>query len=275
VETGSLVAVGEVCRDLYSTPRGDGDVEEPHLGGISANFARVARRAGAEVALFAAIGDDPEGRWVAARLHEEGLDAHVRVLSGHTACQRLRVAPGGERVFTGFEPGVMTTYALDAHELGLLARARAIALPCSPESQTVVAQVLAEVPPEVAIVGDFSQDSLAPGALAGWLEGHLARLSIAFVGGRVEDRGLLEQLARTHHAHLVLTAGPDGAYSITEDGVVHQPSVVETLVDTTGCGDAFAAGFTVAWLGGAARARALFEGARWAAHVAGRRGAGP
>src|SRR3954449_11204710 len=52
-------------------------------GGKGANQAVAARRAGAEVVLLAAVGDDPLGREALSHYEDEGLDvAHVRVVPG-------------------------------------------------------------------------------------------------------------------------------------------------------------------------------------------------
>ncbi len=46
----------------------------PRCGGVVANIAVVAARAGAAVALVGGAGDDPWGRWARARLEREGVD---------------------------------------------------------------------------------------------------------------------------------------------------------------------------------------------------------
>jgi len=45
----------------------------PHLGGVSANVAVAAARAGADVALAGSAGDDPWGAWVHDRLDDAGV----------------------------------------------------------------------------------------------------------------------------------------------------------------------------------------------------------
>jgi fructokinase len=48
---------------------------EPHFGGATANVAVFAARAGAQVSLAGAAGDDRWGRWLAERLAAEQVDA--------------------------------------------------------------------------------------------------------------------------------------------------------------------------------------------------------
>lgn len=52
----------------------DADSFSPHFGGALANVAVAAARAGAEVGLAGAAGDDDWGRWLAGRLEREGVD---------------------------------------------------------------------------------------------------------------------------------------------------------------------------------------------------------
>ncbi|MDX6676841.1 MAG: fructokinase [Solirubrobacteraceae bacterium] len=71
---------GEALVDLICqrpvTSLGEADAFVPHAGGVSANVAVAAARAGAGVALAGAAGDDPWGAWLRDRLAAErvGLD---------------------------------------------------------------------------------------------------------------------------------------------------------------------------------------------------------
>jgi len=272
-ESGALVsaltiaAVGELCADLY-----EGD-DEVYLGGISGNFARSAAAAGARASVFAAVGDDERGRVLLALLDKTPVEPRVRVLPGATAVQRIRVAPDGERIFCGFDAGVVAEYTLTNEELAALAGFDAVAVPLAPETERVVAQ-LAAAGGHRALVGDVSRDS-AGSDLCAWLAPRLPTLAIAFVGGSIADLEPLRALSDAARALVVLTAGPAGAWALDSGRVLHQPSVAERVIDTTGCGDAFQAAFAVRHLTGASLDVALLAGAQAAAVVAKKRGAGP
>lgn len=263
----AIAAVGEVCADLYE---GDSRV---FLGGISGNFARCAAEAGARASVFAAVGDDELGRALTALLGATRVASRVRVLPGATAVQRIRIAPDGERVFCGFDAGVVADYTLTTDELAALARFDAVAVPLAPETERVVAQ-LATAGGQRALVGDVSRDS-AGDDLCAWLAPRLPALAIAFVGGTAEDLEPLRALSERARALVVLTAGAAGAWALASGRVLHQPTVAERVIDTTGCGDAFQAAFAVRHLTGASLDVALHAGARAAALVAAKRGAGP
>jgi fructoselysine 6-kinase len=264
VSTLAVAAVGEIGADLY-----EGD-STTFLGGISANFARCAAAAGARACVFAAVGDDALGLDLLRLLAATSVEPRIRILSGKSAVQRIRVAPDGERVFCGFDPGVVSDYALTDAELSAIAAFDAVAVPLSPETEHVVAQLRGHR----ALVGDVSRDS-AGSDLAGWLAPHLPSLAIAFVGGTAADLDPLRRLSERARALVVLTAGAAGAWTLAAGQVIHQPALAERVVDTTGCGDAFQAAFTVSHFTGATLEAALHAGARAAAHVAQKRGAGP
>jgi fructoselysine 6-kinase len=266
-----VAAVGEICEDLYLPER------EGFLGGISVNFARAATVAGAEAAVFGPVGSDERG----ARLHDWLSKApiatrRVRRLAGSSACQQIRVAPDGERVFCGFEAGVLFDYQLDTAELRTLDSYDRVAVPCSPESRRVFRQcVEAGLGPK--LVADLSQDSPEgeEDDPVAWLSPHLDRLAVAFVGGRADHVEALRGLSASSDIPIVLTAGAAGAYALVRGRVLHQPSLATEVVDTTGCGDAFQAGFVVHRAMGRSLADALEAGARLAAQVASHRGAAP
>jgi sugar/nucleoside kinase (ribokinase family) len=49
---------------------------------------------------------------------------------------------------------------------------------------------------------------------------------------------------------VVVKAGADGSYAMFENTIYHQPAIKVKVVDTTGAGDCFDAGFIKAWLDG-------------------------
>jgi sugar/nucleoside kinase (ribokinase family) len=81
------------------------------------------------------------------------------------------------------------------------------------------------------------------------------------------------RVIRRRYARATLVVLTAGAWALTGDRVVHQPTLATAVVDTTGCGDAFQGAFTVAHFGGVDLAGALRAGARAAAAVAARYGA--
>src|SRR5688500_15811347 len=73
-----ILCLGEALVDLICERRvrslSDADSFRPHCGGALANVAVAAARAGADMALAGAAGDDEWGRWLRGRLDREGVD---------------------------------------------------------------------------------------------------------------------------------------------------------------------------------------------------------
>jgi len=73
-----IVCLGEALVDLICErpvrSLTDADCFNPHFGGALANVAVAAARAGGEVALAGAAGDDDWGAWLRDRLERDGVD---------------------------------------------------------------------------------------------------------------------------------------------------------------------------------------------------------
>ena len=69
--------MGEAIVDLICEKRLADPVEaeefRPHPGGALANVAVAVARAGGDTALLSGLGDDAWGRWMRARLEDEGV----------------------------------------------------------------------------------------------------------------------------------------------------------------------------------------------------------
>ncbi len=263
-----VAAVGEIVEDHYL------DDGARFLGGISVNFARCARFAGAEAAVYAPIGDDARAERLWPLLASTGLTLRVRRAAGVTPEQRIVVGPDGERGFCGFDAGVLGDYLPSDEELDEIAQYDAVAVPCSLESRRAFRCIAAQAWAPDKLIADFSQDSPdgQPDRPDSWVAPWADRIRIAFVGGAAHHARALCALSRRVAPLIVLTAGEAGAFAFSRGRSWHQPTVAERVVDTTGCGDAFQAGFSVCQLDGGDIVASLRAGAELAARVARQRG---
>jgi fructokinase len=78
------LCLGEALVDLICQRPIDGLLEAdafvPHFGGVVANVAVVAARAGARMTLAGGAGEDPWGHWLRERLDAEGVDTSLFAL---------------------------------------------------------------------------------------------------------------------------------------------------------------------------------------------------
>lgn len=245
--------------------------------GTAGGTAVVLSRLGAQVRSYGAVGTDPVGDTLLALLAREGVDTAglVRRTDTQTSASVLPVRPNGDRpawhcigangTFTLDDlpadalDGVTHLHLGGPEFLGgdaageLLARARGLGIttsvdilaPGDPDMLAWIAAALPHtdylLPNDEQVLGFTGATSLADGAQALLAHG---------VGC------------------VAVTQGARGALVVTADGVAEAPAYSIDVVDTTGCGDAFSAGFLRGLSLGQAPVDAAALGCATAAQVA-------
>jgi fructoselysine 6-kinase len=217
-------------------------------GGIGLNVAVHARRrcAGeASVTLVAPIGDDAEADLVRDAATRAGLATCFEVVPGATPVQRIRQARDGERVFERFDEGVLGGFRVSDRQRTVIAGSDVLATAAFEQGLTFFESVLACKPQGLTAV-DFTNANDVGDPIA--FAAHWApELDIGFFGLRWSDGALidaLERVAADTHRLFVVTLGPDGSLALSRRprlACAAQP--IPSVVDTTGAGDAFTAGF--------------------------------
>lgn len=262
-----IAAVGECTIDRYP------DLGLTRVGGISLNFAVHARASGAEqVSLVSCTGDDAGAEMVRATLAAAGVDAaRVRQRHGHTASQVIELAAGGERIFPpgGYDAGVLADVRLDDGDLAWLRSVDIIAVPVFKQIMPLVAPVIEHRDVGAMRVADLLDGADLGESLEG-IEALLDRFDVLFVSG---DESLAESLlprSRGARSVIVVTHGARGSSALLHGQHHVAPAELvplEECVDSTGCGDAYQAAFTVAYARDRDIPAAMRAGARRAAHV--------
>jgi fructoselysine 6-kinase len=240
-------------------------------GGNAMNQSVHFRQMGWEASFVGALGDDREGELLRQALLAYGVDCRrAHQLEGRTAGNTLRVDERGERFEApgAWKGGVYETYRLSASDWEHLA---GMDLWVSHANHTDYLEALERKAPGQLMAVDFLH--LDDYEL---LAHSLKSVNIAYLGGTPDMEGPLSDIARSHRALIVLTLGGAGSVAFHEDRVYHQDALpLEGVVDTTGCGDAFQAGFTDSFFRFKDITRALRQGALCGMRTAGLRGALP
>ncbi|MGW4059406.1 carbohydrate kinase family protein [Amycolatopsis sp. NPDC004747] len=243
-------------RPVEAIPDGQGAalVEQIRFGpaGTAAGTALTLAKLGAAVRTAGAIGTDPIGDLLLAMLAGHGIDTSlvVRRAGVQTSASVLPIRPDGSR--PAFHvPGANLTYGPDDIAQADLARATHLHLG-APELMggENAAKILSAARAAGVVT---SADLLAPGdpGVLAWIAPALSRLDY-LLPNEQQVLGLtgaetLEDGARALLAHgvgcVAVTRDARGALVITADEVVAVPAFAVDVVDTTGCGDAFSAGF--------------------------------
>jgi sugar/nucleoside kinase (ribokinase family) len=131
----------------------------------------------------------------------------------------------------------------------------------------------------ISVSVDSSSSALLSPAFLDWAEGAGLLLPNAPEAQALTGEGDPERAAgklAERFGEVAVTLGPDGALWTDGDKLVRAPAVpVEAVADSTGAGDAFAAGLLNARLAGAAPADALAAGCELAARAVSTAGARP
>ena len=238
-----IVSVGECTVDEYSAGKTE------CFGGISFNFAVNAKRCGADaVSLVSAAGED-HGPAIRQKLLNEKIDvSHFTIRPGKTARQRILLSDLGERVFPpgGYDPGVLTQLRLNADDESFINSHNVIAAACFQQVENLFDQAM-RLPFHGWRVADFldlSDFNDRPDIVGAYCD----RLTIAFVSGKNAIVDQLQQLSRETECLFVVTLGAEGSVALAKGERIHERAIsVDRKVDSTGCGDAFQAAFTVSY----------------------------
>lgn len=258
----AALCLGEAIVDLICERPGasfaEAELFAAHLGGVSANTAVFAARAGAPAAIAGAVGDDRWGRWLRQRLGDERVDvSRLRPRTGEaTQLAFVALDPAGEPEYRLYPAAAalagITTELLDEAVGGasaLLITSNTLSEPAE-RSLTMHARETALARDRPIVVDcnlrlhRWRSSRAAVQAVRACLPGtQLFRANgaeaTALTGERDPDRAA-DALARSGVRLVVLTLGPEGVIVRTPGGSGFsgrvQPVPVRSAI---GAGDAF------------------------------------
>jgi len=230
--------------------RGYRRVERP--GGSAGNVAQSLATAGLSVGFATTLGNDEFGRRLHAALQAGQLnDLHVSWADGDTEHVLVVVDDEGDRTIFGLSHRESGSGSLD----GVPLRAGDIVVFVVWEEDFLDDLALAAAAGCTTIVG-----------LRALFDPRVAHADVAFgshadVPDGTDPRRHLDRFDR-----VVMTHGARGAIQHTREAEIHQAALPATVVDTTGAGDAFLAGYVTLYAHGHTNGiAALLAGALWAA----------
>jgi sugar/nucleoside kinase (ribokinase family) len=245
-----------LVRPVEKIPEGQGGelVEEIRItaAGSAGGAAITLAKLGAEVQSAGAVGTDAVGDMLLALLERDGVDTSLllRREEVQTSASVLPIRPTGER--PAFHVvGANAAYGPDDAPLDAIAEASHLHLG-GPEFMggEAAAGILSRARENGTVT---SADVLAPGepGLLEWIAPALPELDyflpndeqvLSFTGADDLVEGCRALLDRGVGC-VAATCGGEGAVVADENGFDSVPAFEVEAVDTTGCGDAFSAGF--------------------------------
>ncbi len=239
------------------------------LGGKGANQALVLARAGVEVMLAAAVGRDPRGAEVRARLAVEGLAGALIEVEAPTDASLILTSVAGENIL------VTTHAAADA----LTPESVPTTLAGAAGGDLLVVQGNLTEATTRALLAAARARGVAtaanPSPLRPYFAGLWPLIDMAFLNeGEASALGGAEALLAAGVGQVVVTMGARGARLVGSPGQAWVPAAPAKVVDATGAGDCLMATALASALrrGASLDALALSHGARAAALTVGRVG---
>jgi sugar/nucleoside kinase (ribokinase family) len=250
--------VDVLVRPVEEIPAGQGGalVEEIRItpAGSAGGTAITLAKLGANVRSAGAVGEDALGDVIIELLGRAGVDTSllVRRREVQTSASVLPIRPDGSR--PAFHViGANATYTSADAPLDQIAQATHLHLG-APEFMggAEAAKILSHARQNGVVT---SADLLAPGeqvnAIFDWIEPALEHLDY-LLPNEEQVLGLTGASDLVHGARVLIergtscvaaTCGASGAVIVDADDVDRVPAFDVEVVDTTGCGDAFSAGF--------------------------------
>ena len=213
-------------------------------GGKGANQALAARRAGAEVRMFAAAGTDSFADEALKLLKADGVDlSRVRIVPGATGIAMIFVDPQGENVIA-ILPGANGTMSPKDAEAALEGLGIGSILVLQQEIPQAANERALELARERGVMSILNTAPFLPTTKA------IAERASIVIANETEFQLLtgarLDQLdaamadwAKAQDQTIIVTLGPDGARAATPTGSFAVPALKVDPVDTVGAGDTF------------------------------------
>ena len=256
-------------------------------GGSAANTAAGVAVLGGSVAFVGKVRDDEWGRLFARDIRAAGVAYAGPVAADGPATGQVvvLVTPDGEKTMCT-SLGIGDLLAAGDVDPDLVAGARVVYLEgylCGLDhTAATVEATLAAAEAGGAMVALSLSDPLWVRLHRDELAALLPRVQLLFanadeacgVAGTTDPRRAAEELAR-RCATVVVTLGADGSVVAAAGGLEEVPAVDAEVVDKTGAGDLFAAGYLHGYLSGGSPGDAARLGSVVAAEVVGHLGARP
>ena len=229
------------------------------LGGVGRNIAHNMSLMGVDVRLLTAFGDDPNGQRVAASCSELGIDAsHALRLAGETTSTYLYLTgPDGEMALAVSDMEVCRriTPAYLAGNLPLLQSAQVVVADANiPEESLRFLAENSSAPLFVDPVSTAKAEKLRPilsrihTLKPNALEASI--LSGVEIHSDADVELAADRLLQMGVHRLFLSLGSRGVYAAMGSERLWLQNLPGTMVNTTGCGDAFMAALVWAYLEG-------------------------
>lgn len=253
-----IAVVGDNCVDRISVV-GDDSPPAILVGGNAVNVAIQLASAGQPVKYFGSVGDDPNGAKIIQALNEHDVSTeYCHVVRGTTSVTDIQVDLTGNRHMVAEDFGVCETYRVPETELPIIKQCSHVHIGWLNDDNQLKDWLVQE---GIPISRDISIN-------ADPVQLDVNGVSLAFAsqeGARSVALERATELLSQGAARAIITRGADGSLCSDGNEVVEVDAMATSVVDTTGAGDSFIAGFIKSYVAGQSIEECLKMGRKLAA----------
>jgi len=234
------------------------ELDKVYVGGPSLNIATQCILSGiTNVSVIGAVGNDSHGTLIEKHLDTCAIDrTHLYRVNIATASNKIFINEQGDRYFKedSWQGGAFDAFRLTQNDWQWLESSDVVAMPAGDPN---LDELLKRRNDKQLVVIDF-MDYLE----LSFVEKKIENIDISFISVQEERLEDLYALANRTGKMIVATLGAKGSVAFWNNKSYHQDAIESNeIVDTTGCGDAFQAAFTIEWLQSRDIKKALLTGA--------------
>lgn len=232
-----FAAVGDNCVDRFQAP-----INQSLIGGNAVNVAVQLARLGHSSFYFGAVGKDVDGERTTRALKDNGVETScLQLRPGNTAYTNIEQTASGDRIIAYEDFGTCAGYRPSEEDIAVLKTMDHVHLGWLDDAGELRRRLSSE---GVSLSQDISVNA-NPENLG------VAGLTVAFASAGARGApadSLLSYLLANGAACAVVTCGSDGALARRGEEFGDSSIAPVTVVDTTGAGDSFIAGFLAAFV---------------------------
>lgn len=239
-----------------------------HVGGGAALFSMTLAKLGMNLAFNGIVGDDPYGEYLIDEFKRYGIDTRYIKRSKHNNTGiSIAINPEQDRSFITYS-GSNAELSLEQLDMASVAKGRHVHLTGYKGSQNhseFIQMVRKLQTLNVTTSLDTGWDDTGK-----WYDGVfelMGEIDVFFMNetealhysGCGSPEECLKLMSK-HSNHFIMKLGSQGAAAIVNGKVLHSPGFIVDVVDTTGAGDSFNAGYIYGYLTGKGTEQCLIYG---------------
>lgn len=259
-----LTALPCLCADVFE------ETGEIRTGGEAMNFAvHASKFDGIDVRLVGIIGKDRFGEAILEALSDKKIEKHIRVDERRaTANNRIYLTPSGDRYFKedSWNGEILDNFTLNEEERKIIAASDAVFVHFWASCFREIVELKKEFGFRLAVDFDVYRDFADMERFAPFID-------FFMISGEEDLLHYFREFSEKYGGLFNMSLGENGSvtyFNGKEYRVKAKP--VDRVVDTTGCGDSYHAGFVCSYLLCGDIEKAMLKGSELAAETLGHYG---